>query len=60
MYHLQRANGTITSDPVEIRKMAVDFYATLYSKESCDTKSTEEFLNDLPKLANEQKTIAGQ
>ncbi len=52
MYHLRHANGIITSDPVEIRKMAVDFYATLYSKESCDPKSTEELLHDLPKLAN--------
>lgn len=37
--------------------MAVDFYATLYSKESCDPKSTEELLHDLPKLANEQKKL---
>lgn len=46
MYHLRRSNGTITSDPVEIRKMAVDLYGTLYGKESCDSKSTEELLQD--------------
>lgn len=60
MYHLLCANGTITSDLVEIRKMAVDFFGTLYGKESCVSKSTEELLQDLPKLADEQKKIAGE
>lgn len=57
MYHLRRANGTITYDLVEIKKMAVDFYGTVYGKESCDSKSTEELLQDLPKLADEQKKL---
>ncbi len=29
MYHLWHANGTIHSDPVEIRKIAVDFLCNI-------------------------------
>ncbi len=28
MYHLRRPDGVITSDPVEIRKLALNFYTT--------------------------------
>lgn len=51
------ANGAITSQVVEIRKMAVNFHATLNSKEPCDSKSTEELFHDFPKLADEQKKM---
>ncbi len=55
MYHLRRPDGVITSDPVEIRKLALNFYTDLYGAETCDPNVVSDLLSDLPKLTNEQK-----
>jgi len=55
MYHLRRHDGSITTDPVEIRKMSVDFYSQLYASENCNHESAEDIINDLPKIESEQK-----
>lgn len=36
MLHLELPNGKITSDPAEMRKLAIDFYANLFSAGLCD------------------------
>lgn len=33
---LRKENGTLTSNPTEMRKMAMDFYADLYGNTDCD------------------------
>lgn len=55
MYHLCRHDGSITTDPVEIRKMSVDFYSQLYASENCNYESAEDLLSDLPKIESEQR-----
>lgn len=61
MYHLRRPDGVITSDPLEIRKLAVNFYTDLYDVETCDLECMSDLLSDLPKLTNEQKeSLDGQ
>ncbi|XDV49743.1 hypothetical protein PO909_018933 [Leuciscus waleckii] len=55
MYHLRRHDGSITTDPAEIRKMSVDFYSQLYASENCNHESAEDLLSDLPKIESEQR-----
>ncbi len=57
MCHLRRADGSVTSDPTEMRRLAEDFYKELYKAESCDTECTEDLLKDLPQLEEIQKKI---
>ncbi len=57
MCHLRRADGSVTSDPTEMRRLAGDFYKELYKAESCDTDCTEDLLKDLPQLEEKQKKI---
>ncbi len=33
MHALHTPDGNVTSDPLEMRRLAVDFYAELYTKE---------------------------
>lgn len=39
MFYLKRSDGSLTSNPVEMRRMAVDFYAELYEHAECDVDS---------------------
>ncbi len=55
MLHLKRRNGTITSDPTEMRTMGVAFYKELFGNMDCDVGSMDQFLQDLPKLSSEDK-----
>ncbi len=55
MCHLRRQDGSVTSNPVEMRKMARDFYKQLYSAENCDAVSADDLFKDLPQLGDEQK-----
>lgn len=55
MLYLRRPNGTITSDPSEMREMAVNFYADLYGFTDCDSTSTEEVLEGLPTIELDDK-----
>ncbi|KAK3527705.1 hypothetical protein QTP86_034618, partial [Hemibagrus guttatus] len=55
MCHLRRPDGSITSDPAEMRRLASDFYKQLYSAESCDAESAEDLLKELPQLHETQK-----
>lgn len=53
--HIRCPNGSITSDPLEIRKMTIDFYSKLYCAQSCDSESIVDLLCDLPQLRDEQR-----
>jgi len=55
MCHLRRSDGSVTSDPTEMRRMTGDFYKLLYTAESCDIDCTKDLLKDLPQLEEEQK-----
>lgn len=55
MYNLKNSHGHNTSDPVEMRRMAVDFYSKLYSAEKTDEKRQNELLQDPPHLTTEDK-----
>lgn len=50
MHHLRCPNGNLTANPVEMRKLAVDFFSLLYSAEKCDPDSAKDLLKDLPQL----------
>lgn len=50
MHGIRKANGTVTSDPQEMRRLAVDFYTNLYAKEETDFYPSSDFFNDLPVL----------
>lgn len=61
IYHLQRLDGTITLDPVEIKKLAVNYYKNLYDAESCDIESASDLLSDLPQVEEEgRKSLDSQ
>lgn len=55
MCHLRRQDGSVTSNPAEMRKLARDFYKQLFSAESCDAASVEDLLEELPQLEHQQK-----
>ncbi len=44
MHALRTPDGNVTSDPVEMRRLAVDFYANLYAKECTGNLVADEFL----------------
>lgn len=54
MLHLKQPNGDITEDPVEMRKLAMDFYENLFSAGTCNPSSVEEMHEGLPMLRLEQ------
>ncbi len=55
MYSLKNSVGRIISDPVEMRRMDVDFYSTLFAADNSDGHARNELLQDLPVLTSEQK-----
>ncbi len=50
MHALCTPDGIVTSDPVEMRRLAVDFYANLYAKECTGNLVADELFNNLPVL----------
>ncbi len=57
MLSLKDNNGHVTSDPQEMRKIAVDFYSNLYATEISDEQCRKELLNDLPVLSEDHKEL---
>ncbi len=55
MLHLRRPDGTITHNPNEMRKLAVEFYSGLFNAEQCDDESVADICQDLPKLQPKQR-----
>ncbi len=55
MLHLRRPDGTITHNPNEMRKLAVEFYSGLFDAEQCDDESAADICQDLPKLQPKQR-----
>ena len=54
MLHLKRPNGDITTDTIEMRTMAMDFYRDLFSAKECVQASVGEIHKDLPKLTSDK------
>ena len=55
MTFLRSTNGTLTSDPAEMRRLAVQYYTELYGAMDCDSDSTADLLQDLPQLSPGQR-----
>lgn len=55
MFSLKDNSGHVTSDPLEMRRLAVDFYSDLYAADISDEHCRNELLKDLPILSEEQK-----
>ena len=55
MFFLRRGDGTLTSDPAEMRSLAVRYYAELYGAEECDGDSAADLLQGLPQLSPGQR-----
>lgn len=55
LHCLRRDNGTLTSNPLEIRKMARDFYTDLFGPTDCVSGSMDQLLQGLPKLNDMDK-----
>lgn len=53
LYH---PNGSLTTEPSEMRKTAIDLYTDLYSADVCNLSCREELLMGLPKLNTNQIT----
>ena len=54
MMHLRLQDGTITTNPSEMRKLAMDFYSGLFSAGSGDSDCVAEILEGLPQLGEAQ------
>ncbi|GAA6094936.1 mucin-5B-like [Tachysurus ichikawai] len=55
MHALYGSDGMATSDREEMRRLAVDFYSALYTKEPTDRQRSNELFNNLPSLNKEHK-----
>jgi len=53
MHALRTPDGNVTSDPLEMRRLAVDFYVDLYAKECTGNFDADELFNNLPVLDEE-------
>ncbi len=58
MLSLKGNIGHVTSDPQEMRKLAIDFYSNLYATEISDEQCRRELLNDLPILSEDHKELS--
>ena len=59
MVVLRLPDGTLTSDPVELRRLAVSFYSDLFEAERCDGDAAEELLQGLPHLGPAEQGVLG-
>lgn len=50
MHALRTPDGNLTSDPLEMRRLAVDFYVDLYAKECTGNVVADELFSNLPTL----------
>ncbi len=57
MYVLKDNDGQDTSDPVVMRRLAVDFYSNLSSAKAIEEQSRIELLQDIPSLTVGNKTL---
>ncbi|KAL7836925.1 hypothetical protein AOLI_G00282090 [Acnodon oligacanthus] len=54
---LRKDDGSVTSDPIEMRRLAVHFYSDLFTAGGADQCCSEVLLADLPKLDQEQSQV---
>lgn len=50
MLHLKRPDGDVTTEPSEMRKMAMEFYEDVFSAADCSQSAVEEMHRGLPTL----------
>lgn len=59
MVCLRRPDGTLTSDPAEMKRLAVSFYSDLFEAGECDGAAAEELLQGLPHLGPAEQDVLG-
>lgn len=55
MLHLKKSDGSVTTNPKEMRTMAIDFYTEVFADGPCDIGCMDELFKDLPKLTDKQR-----
>lgn len=55
MFYLKYPNGTLTTDPKDMRMLARNFYEELFGAQKCDISCIDLLLNGIPKLNDEQR-----
>jgi len=55
MLHLKLQDGTLKTNPKEMRDQANNFYTDLFKARDCDTNCIEELPRDLPKITDDQR-----
>lgn len=55
MLHLKLPDGTLTTNPKEMRNHAKNFYTDLFEARDCDIHCMDDLLRDLPKLTDDQR-----
>jgi len=57
MLHLKLPDGTLTTNPKEMRNHAKNFYSDLFKARHCDINCMEDLLRDLPKITDDQRQL---
>ncbi|KAI3362964.1 hypothetical protein L3Q82_011638, partial [Scortum barcoo] len=57
MVCLRLPDGTVTTDPVEMKKHAVEFYSALFRMEDCNRDCVDKLLQGLSQLGPEDKSV---
>ncbi|KAL7839945.1 hypothetical protein SRHO_G00266030 [Serrasalmus rhombeus] len=52
---VHKDDGTVTTDPVEVRRLAVGFYSKLFAASALDQQASQVLLEDLPQLDEQHK-----
>ena len=55
IFNLRRPSGSLTSDPAEMKRMTINFYADLYGDINPNPPCAQEILQGFPKLGPEQR-----
>lgn len=55
MVCLRLPNDQVTTDPAEMRRLAMEFYDNLFSKDTCYEAVVAELLQGLPQLTSEDQ-----
>ena len=57
MVCLRLPDGTVTTDPGEMRQHAVEFYSALFRKEGCNRECADKLLQGLPQMGSEENAV---
>lgn len=57
MFCLRLPDGTVMTDPVQMRQHAVDFYSALFRAEDCSSDCVKDLLQGLPQVGSSGRTV---